>query len=77
MQKKFEIDEPPPEGVYIRGLFMEGARWNMDNMVVDESIPKILYDEFPPVSMAYQLNLVIWIMELVLIINVNLSIYLA
>lgn len=58
MQKQFEIDEPPPEGVYIRGLFMEGARWNMDNMVVDESIPKILYDEFPPVSMAYQLNLV-------------------
>ncbi|XP_068620866.1 dynein axonemal heavy chain 7 [Battus philenor] len=45
----FEISEPPPEGVYIRGLFMEGARWNMDVHYVDESYPKILYDDFPPV----------------------------
>uniref|UniRef100_A0A2A4JQR8 Dynein axonemal heavy chain 7 n=1 Tax=Heliothis virescens TaxID=7102 RepID=A0A2A4JQR8_HELVI len=49
VQKQLEIDTPPPEGVYIRGLFMEGARWNMDEMCVDESIPKILYDDFPPV----------------------------
>lgn len=52
MQKKWEIEEPPDEGVYIRGLYMEGARWNMDDMMVDESIPKILYDDFPPVSIA-------------------------
>lgn len=45
-----DIKEPPAEGVYIRGLFMEGARWNMNLMIVDESIPKILYDEFPSVS---------------------------
>ncbi|KAF9413227.1 hypothetical protein HW555_008507 [Spodoptera exigua] len=49
VQKTFVLDEPPPEGVYIRGLFMEGARWNMETMAIDESIPKILYDEFPPV----------------------------
>ncbi|XP_026726846.1 dynein heavy chain 7, axonemal [Trichoplusia ni] len=49
VQKKWEIEEPPDEGVYIRGLYMEGARWNMDDMMVDESIPKILYDDFPPV----------------------------
>ncbi|XP_047042351.1 dynein axonemal heavy chain 7 [Helicoverpa zea] len=49
VQKQLEIDTPPAEGVYIRGLFMEGARWNMDTMCVDESIPKILYDDFPPV----------------------------
>lgn len=51
MQKTFTLNEPPAEGVYIKGLFMEGARWNMERYHVDESIPKVLYDEFPPVSM--------------------------
>ena len=50
VQKQWKLPVPPEEGVYIFGLFMEGARWNMDFMIVDESIPKILYDEFPPVS---------------------------
>ncbi|XP_050670485.1 dynein axonemal heavy chain 7-like [Leptidea sinapis] len=49
VQRTFHIEEPPSEGVYIRGLFMEGARWNMEDYYVDESHPKILYDEFPPV----------------------------
>ncbi|CAB3230574.1 unnamed protein product [Arctia plantaginis] len=49
VQKEWNIKEVPEEGVYINGLFMEGARWNMDIMCVDESHPKVLYDEFPPV----------------------------
>lgn len=49
MQRSRKLETPPEEGVYIQGLFMEGARWNMDAYVVDESIPKVLYDEFPPV----------------------------
>ncbi|XP_072937032.1 dynein axonemal heavy chain 7 [Epargyreus clarus] len=49
VQRSFVLEEPPEEGVYIRGLFMEGARWNMDDYIVDESLPKVLYDEFPPV----------------------------
>lgn len=49
VQENWELTEPPDEGVYIKGLFMEGARWNADLMCVDESFPKILYDDFPPV----------------------------
>ncbi|CAG4997774.1 unnamed protein product [Parnassius apollo] len=49
VQRTTDLKKPPPEGVYIRGLFMEGARWNMTSYIVDESFPKILYDDFPPV----------------------------
>lgn len=45
-----EIDTVPPEGAYINGLFMEGARWNYEKSVMDEALPKILYDEFPIVN---------------------------
>ncbi|XP_049866243.1 dynein axonemal heavy chain 7-like [Pectinophora gossypiella] len=47
VQKDQNKEKPPPEGVYVTGLFMEGARWNMQTYCVDESIPKVLYDEFP------------------------------
>lgn len=50
IQRTFELPEPPDEGVYVKGMFMEGARWNMEEHIVDESIPKVLYDTFPPVS---------------------------
>jgi dynein heavy chain len=33
--------------VYVYGLFMEGARFNRDSMLIDESLPKRLYDEMP------------------------------
>ncbi|XP_047987651.1 dynein axonemal heavy chain 7-like [Leguminivora glycinivorella] len=49
VQRVFELEERPEEGVYIKGLFMEGARWNMEDYYVDESFPKVLYDTFPPV----------------------------
>lgn len=50
MQRDPHFSEPPPEGVYIDGLFLEGARWNMEDYYIDESFPKILYDNFPIVS---------------------------
>lgn len=58
MQKSLVLEQPPDEGVYIRGLFMEGARWNMEEYCIDESHPKILYDEFPPVRIPYSWLLV-------------------
>ncbi|XP_017759468.1 PREDICTED: dynein heavy chain 3, axonemal [Eufriesea mexicana] len=41
------VDTIPSYGVYIRGLFLEGARWNRELKEVDESKPKIMFDLLP------------------------------
>ncbi|CAH3998948.1 unnamed protein product [Pieris brassicae] len=42
-----ECEQEPSFGVYCKGLFLEGARWNRENMQLDESYPKILFDTIP------------------------------
>ncbi|CAK1546918.1 unnamed protein product [Leptosia nina] len=42
-----ECEQEPSFGVYCKGLFLEGARWNRDVMQLDESYPKILFDTIP------------------------------
>ena len=42
-----EIEEKPEDGVYIYGLFMDGARFNRDLGCIDEQAPSVLYDPFP------------------------------
>lgn len=37
----------PEDGCYIRGLFIEGARWDMDAFELAESRPKELYTDMP------------------------------
>lgn len=37
----------PDDGVFIRGLFLEGARWNDTKESLDDSFPKQLYTDFP------------------------------
>ncbi|XP_032895202.1 dynein heavy chain 3, axonemal-like [Amblyraja radiata] len=37
----------PVDGVYIKGLYMEGARWDWLKRVIGESLPKVLYDSLP------------------------------
>lgn len=37
----------PEDGCYIRGLFVEGARWDMDSFELAESRPKELYTDMP------------------------------
>eukprot|EP01018_Ginkgo_biloba_P007203 Gb_07977 [translate_table: standard] len=42
-----DVKTPPSDGCYIRGLFLEGARWDYDRHVLTESKPKELYSELP------------------------------
>jgi dynein heavy chain len=42
-----DYQESPMEGAYVRGLFMEGARWDRNNKVIGESLPKVLTDSLP------------------------------
>ncbi len=37
-------------GAYVKGLFMEGARWSRKDKIIAESHPKILFDSMPIVS---------------------------
>lgn len=41
------IKEPPNDGCYIRGLSLEGARWDYTTHVLAESHPKELYTDLP------------------------------
>ena len=31
----------PPDGAYVNGMFVEGARWDADAMILAESLPKV------------------------------------
>ncbi|XP_011184312.3 dynein axonemal heavy chain 10 [Zeugodacus cucurbitae] len=45
-----DVEERPPTGCYIQGLFLEGARWDMDIMQLARSHPKILVEDLPILS---------------------------
>jgi dynein heavy chain len=42
----------PEDGAYVRGLFMEGARWDYDGHVIAESNPRELFVNFPFIHLA-------------------------
>jgi len=46
MKEHFEdIQTRPVDGCYIRGLFLEGARWDAEKHLLGESRPKELYTD--------------------------------
>lgn len=48
--KESVFTSAPENGVYIYGLFLDGARFDMEKMCIEESFPKVLHDNVPFVS---------------------------
>ncbi|EUB62286.1 Dynein heavy chain 5, axonemal [Echinococcus granulosus] len=46
-----EVREPPPEGVFVYGLFIEGAAWERRSGRLIEARPKILYEPMPVIHL--------------------------
>lgn len=51
MDRKMNVDSAPENGVYVYGLYMDGARWSNKKLSLKESRPKQLYDRMPIIHM--------------------------
>lgn len=47
LTKDGSYEQKPEDGVYIEGMFLEGARWDEEKMMLTESRPKELYSRAP------------------------------
>jgi len=50
-----EIEEAPEDGVYVNGLYMDGARFNREDGVIDDQIP-VSYDLAPKRFQIFKTN---------------------
>uniref|UniRef100_A0A4W6EG55 Dynein axonemal heavy chain 8 n=1 Tax=Lates calcarifer TaxID=8187 RepID=A0A4W6EG55_LATCA len=50
-QAKEEINASPTEGVYVYGLYLDGAGWDRKNIYLIESSPKVLFTPLPVIHM--------------------------
>jgi len=46
---KYDLTKPPDDGVYVNGLFLEGARWDDRKEALEESMPKVLFTQMKSV----------------------------
>lgn len=42
-----ELEKEPEEGVYVHGFYMDGARWNREEVMIDDQNPAELYSKMP------------------------------
>ena len=52
---KDDINQPPQEGVYVTGLFLEGASWDRRGIRLIEPKPKVLFEPLPVIHI-YAIN---------------------
>ncbi|XP_071768037.1 dynein axonemal heavy chain 8-like [Centroberyx gerrardi] len=50
-QNREEITASPPEGVFVYGLYLDGAGWDRRNSRLIESSPKVLFTPLPVIHM--------------------------
>lgn len=43
----YRSDTSPIDGAYTYGMYLVGGRWNIQQMLLNESYPKILWDYMP------------------------------
>jgi len=60
VQAEFDTEKyvRPEAGCYSYGLFMEGARWNPEKFIVDESRPKELFTQMAPFKLEPRVDFV-------------------
>jgi len=47
MKRVFEVNNKPSSGCYTYGAFLDGARWDDAEAVIEEAVPKMLFDGMP------------------------------
>ncbi|XP_070710496.1 dynein axonemal heavy chain 6 [Pempheris klunzingeri] len=58
---KLDMDEELPEpedGVLVHGMFMDSSRWDDDNMVIEDALPRVMHAMLPVVHFEPQQNYV-------------------
>jgi len=53
VMKDSNFKNSPEDGVYIYGLYLDGARWNSETFILDEPLPKVLFSHVPIVSTVF------------------------
>jgi dynein heavy chain len=56
MEMEHADENKPEDGAYIRGLFMEGARWDVRRHVIAESLPRELFIQMPYIHLQPKLR---------------------
>ena len=46
-----KVEDRPEDGCYVYGMFLEGARWNYDKHLLDDSLNRELYTDVPLMHM--------------------------